>query len=93
MTDDADGDALREGVGAAGRSAREIGLTSCEPLIPERLSPRPHAVDAEQEVVVTSDSVFEAAVREGPAAPLAMNTEADVMLDGVVHHLLDDAMM
>ncbi|CAK0883499.1 unnamed protein product, partial [Prorocentrum cordatum] len=38
------GDALlRGGVGAAGRSVREIGLTSREPPIPKRLSPKPRA--------------------------------------------------
>ncbi|CAK0849695.1 unnamed protein product, partial [Prorocentrum cordatum] len=38
----------RRGVSAAGRSVREIAITSCEPLNPERLSPRPHA-DTERE--------------------------------------------
>ncbi|CAK0807564.1 unnamed protein product, partial [Prorocentrum cordatum] len=84
------GDAARGGVGAAGRSVREIGLTSCEPLIPKRLSPKPHAADAERDVVVMGDSVLVTADLEGPAAPHALGTEADDALDEVVHHALDD---
>eukprot|EP00959_Pyramimonas_sp_CCMP1952_P311381 6516776-Pyramimonas_sp.AAC.1 len=75
-------EAPREGMGAAERSMREIGQTLCEPLISERLSPRPHAVDTEQEVVVTSDLTSEATVFEGTATPQAMNTEAVAMRDG-----------